>query len=78
MIDIETYQNRVYYVREDGTIKIAYLSSDLKVIQDTKSFQTEEKKISEGIIVILPELSFDGKKGYGVFVTQSQVTLFDL
>jgi hypothetical protein len=41
LIDIELYQNRVYYAREDGTIKVMTFSSDLKTVKDIKSFQTE-------------------------------------
>jgi len=74
---VETYSNYVYYVREDGTIKIAKLDGGSKMA-DIKNIKTSESDINYGNFVVLPNATKGGTKGYGVFLTQNQATIFDL
>lgn len=45
---------------------------------DIKNIKTSESDINYGNFVVLPNATKGGTKGYGVFLTQNQATIFDL
>ena len=77
MIDVATYENYVYYVREDGVIKITKMDENSK-ISELRLIKTSENEVNYGNFVVLPNATQGGVKGLGVFLTHSQATVFDL
>ena len=59
-------------------IMIANVSSDLRIINDVKEFQTELTKVAYGDLTLLPNLESNQKKGYGIFMSTNSATFFDL
>lgn len=71
MIDVEVFNKKIYYVKEDGTITIAEIADDLSKIVAKKRIKTEENKLAEGNIVILPDATDGQKVGFGIFITRN-------
>lgn len=69
LIDIETYQNKIYFVKEDGVITIATISLDLRTITVNKKITTQISKLAEGNLIILPNTTDGSKKGFGILIT---------
>jgi hypothetical protein len=69
LIDIETYQNKIYFVKEDGVITIATISLDLRTITVNKKITTQIPKLAEGNLIILPNTTDGSKKGFGILIT---------
>lgn len=69
LIDIETYQNKIYFVKEDGVITIATISLDLRTITLNKKITTQIPKLAEGNLIILPNTTDGSKKGFGILIT---------
>lgn len=63
---------------ENGVLKVDLISDNFKRISEYKSYHSNQTKIAQGNIVILPDYKNGSSTGFGLFINQEQAFVIDL
>lgn len=72
LIDIAYYENKAYYILENGEIHVVKIGANYRSIKEAGTYQSSESNVNKGNFVLL------ANSGYGVFINHNQAVVLNL